>query len=1082
VTIKATDSLDELNPVSLNLVVNIGNVNESPTAVVYTPTPTIMTISELASTTTKTAVGTYTVTDDALGNNLVSLSGADQSLFTLSGGTVYLKAGAALNFETNPSLDFALTVKDAEYGSVPVTTATFKIVVDDVDPLFVATLPSVIEGNSKIGNVVNPLGDTVGTTYTLTGADATLFSISATGDLSFKSAPNFDAPLDKVGVTTKAGDNLYEVTVNAKDSGVGNTVTKAYVIAVTDTNDLAPAMPSSSTVTVKENTLAVGTFSAVDADTTGEPIVYSIIGADAALFSINSKTGSLAFLAPPDFETKADVDANNVYDVVVKASDGVNSSNQTVAVTVTNVNDNAPVFTSPATKTVNENATAIMTVVATDADNLAAVTYTLTGGADQAKFAITSAGVLTFVAGQDFETPGDAGANNIYDVLVTASDGLNKATQSIAVTVADANDIAPVFTSANAAKVVEGNTAVLTVVTTDTDTTGNVPNYTIFGGADAGFFNIDASTGVLEFKAAPDFDANADAGGNNVYDVIVKASDGVKSTTQAIAVTLTDINDTAPVITTLDKVTANENQVVAAALTSTDKDTVGGPTTFSITGGVDAALFTIVGGELQFITAPDFETKADVGNDGKYDVQVTATDGVNPTVKDVVVTVADVNEAPTGLSVTLLDPAVISELDDISAGLKIATVAITDDLLGTEVISVSGANAGLLEVKGNDIYIKAGTVLSPETFATFDFVVDVEDESLGSKISSVIQSITLTDVAPDLVGKLGNLNENVVLVGNVVDVGADKTNVAYTLTGLDDDALFTIDVNGNLSFKVAPDFEIPSDTTGDNTYVVTVTADDGLTSVNQTYTFDILDVLGVNKNGTAIAETLNGTVEADTLDGLAGNDIINGLGGNDIITGGTGADTMNGGTGNDTYYVDHISDRSVEALNAGIDTVNSKVTYTLGVNVENLNLTGAINQNGTGNILDNRLVGNSLVNILNGAAGNDTLTGGLGKDTLTGGTGNDTFDFNDILESKARPNHDVITDFSNGDLIDLSDISGVNSIGGISVASMANSVTWALVGANTIVSIDTNGIAGADMEIQLNGNKLAILDATDFIL
>ena len=38
---------------------------------------------------------------------------------------------------------------------------------------------------------------------------------------------------------------------------------------------------------------------------------------------------------------------------------------------------------------------------------------------------------------------------------------------------------------------------------------------------------------------APDFEAPADAGGNNVYDVIVQASDGTLTDTQAIAVAVT---------------------------------------------------------------------------------------------------------------------------------------------------------------------------------------------------------------------------------------------------------------------------------------------------------------------------------------------------------------------------------------------------------------------------------------------------------------------------------------------------------------------------------------------------------------
>lgn len=107
----------------------------------------------------------------------------------------------------------------------------------------------------------------------------------------------------------------------------------------------------------------------------------------------------------------------------------------------------SPVFTSPVAVSVIENATTVMTVTATDADG-DMLSYALTGGADQALFDIDStSGVLTFIAPPDFETPGDDGANNIYDIEVSVDDGNSgPVTQVIAVTVGNVNE-APVFTN-----------------------------------------------------------------------------------------------------------------------------------------------------------------------------------------------------------------------------------------------------------------------------------------------------------------------------------------------------------------------------------------------------------------------------------------------------------------------------------------------------------------------------------------------------------------------------------------------------------------------------------------------------------
>jgi len=90
--------------------------------------------------------------------------------------------------------------------------------------------------------------------------------------------------------------------------------------------------------------------------------------------------------------------------------------------------------------------------------------------------------------------------------------------------------------------VAENSTAVTIVTSSDVDATASA-TYAIAGGADAALFSINSKTGALRFKVAPDFEARGDVWANNVYDVIVRASDGSLSDTQAIAVTVTDVRD-----------------------------------------------------------------------------------------------------------------------------------------------------------------------------------------------------------------------------------------------------------------------------------------------------------------------------------------------------------------------------------------------------------------------------------------------------------------------------------------------------------------------------------------------------------
>jgi hypothetical protein len=130
---------------------------------------------------------------------------------------------------------------------------------------------------------------------------------------------------------------------------------------------------TTASVSIAENATAAATITAPELDA-GSTLTYSIVGgADSAKFTVDASTGALSFVSAPDYENPTDAGANNVYDVTVQVSSGTLTDTQAIAVTVNNVNDNAPVITSNgtgATASVNivENGTAITTVTATDAD------------------------------------------------------------------------------------------------------------------------------------------------------------------------------------------------------------------------------------------------------------------------------------------------------------------------------------------------------------------------------------------------------------------------------------------------------------------------------------------------------------------------------------------------------------------------------------------------------------------------------------------------------------------------------------------------------------------------------------------
>jgi hypothetical protein len=387
-----------------------------------------------------------------------------------------------------------------------------------------------ISGNAKQGMVLkasNTLGDLDGlgiVTYQWK-ANGTAIAAATTDTLTLTQA-HVGA---KITVTASYSDGF----------GANESKTSLSTKPVLQGN-VAPVINSPSTASFDENgTGPAYSIAATDQDA-GTVLSYSLTGKDAALFNINASTGLISFKSPPNFEAPADAGANNVYDVIVSASDGSLSATKGVAITVTNVNE-APVFSSAATATLAENATGtVYTAIATDADSGSKVSYSI-GGADAALFNFNATtGAVSFKAAPNFEAPADAGANNVYDLTITASDGTLSASKAVAIAVTNVNE-APVLSSASKVNYAEnGKGVVYTAIATDVDA-GTTLNYSI-GGTYVSLFNIDARTGAISFKASPDFEKPTDAGKNNVYDITVTASDGLlSSTTQSVAVTVTDV-------------------------------------------------------------------------------------------------------------------------------------------------------------------------------------------------------------------------------------------------------------------------------------------------------------------------------------------------------------------------------------------------------------------------------------------------------------------------------------------------------------------------------------------------------------
>ena len=284
---------------------------------------------------------------------------------------------------------------------------------------------------------------------------------------------------------------------------------------------------ASSALTVNENQTSVATLTA------DKTVSWSIFGGtDGGKFTINATTGVLTFRAAPDFEQPTDADANNTYIVTVQATDsGGYTAQQSVTVTVADLDDTPPVITAPSggAVTAAEGQTAVTGLTADEA-----VVWSVSGGADAALFAVDAAGVVTFLSAPDFAAPGDADGDNIYVVTIRAVDGAgNASTTTLTVTVTDvvAPDDTPPAIKGPSDRRISVPDAQMSVAILRAD---EQVTWSITGGADRAALVIDAVTGAVRFVRAPDHSAPTDANRDNTYVVRILATDASGNTSTII--------------------------------------------------------------------------------------------------------------------------------------------------------------------------------------------------------------------------------------------------------------------------------------------------------------------------------------------------------------------------------------------------------------------------------------------------------------------------------------------------------------------------------------------------------------------
>ncbi len=649
-------------------------------------------------------------------------------------------------------------------------------------------------------------------------------------------------------------------------------------------------MPRSS-FNAAENQAAVGTVQASDSDTDDSVTGYAIQGgADASKFSIAPATGVLTFASAPNFEAPADADTDNDYVVVVRATSGTGTrattADQTITVTVTDVAGEAPGV--PVAPTVSSASVTSVTATWTAPTNAGpAITdydYQYRVKSPQGSWTEVTTTTITALGATITELAEDTE----YEVQVRATNGEGTSGWSGSGSGSTDANASPSFTSSATFSAAENQTAVGTVQASDSDTGDSVTGYAIHGGADASKFSIVASTGVVTFASAPNFEAPADTDTDNGYVVVVRAMSGTgaRATTadQTITVTVTDMEGEAPGVpvaptvssASVTSVTATwtaptnaspsftssatfnaaENQAAVGTVQASDSDTDDSVTGYAIQGGADASMFSIVEatGVLTFASAPNFEAPADTDTDNGYVVVVRAMSGTGERVKTadqtITVTVTDMEGEAPGVPVApTVSSASVTSLNVSWTAPANAGPAITDYDYRHRVTSPQGS---WTEVTTTTITALSATITQLTEDTEYEVQVRATNDEGTSGWSGSGSGSTDANASPSFTSPARfNAAENQTAVGTVQASDSDTGDsvTGYAIQGGADASKFSIVAStGALTFASAPNFEAPADTDTDNGYVVVVRAMSGtgerVKTADQTITVTVTDMEG----------------------------------------------------------------------------------------------------------------------------------------------------------------------------------------------------------------------------------------------
>ena len=748
----------------------------------------------------RTPVATFTASDPERATITWSLTGDDAEDFTIVGGV--LRFDSTPDYETPADTGgnntYVVTVtasdgtnSDTEHVEIEVTN------VDEAGTVMLSTLQPQVE---------------VALTATLTDSDVvsgtpTWMWFRGSSVIVNATTATYEPVVGDIGSVLKAKATYRdgEDTDNDKNAE-GRSARSVRRVptggntdpAFPDQNPSTTSIETAQTRMVAENTPSGRNIgAAVVATDPGDVVTYSIDDTAEGTFDIDRANGQLKTQTPLNAEETAS------YSVTVTATDPFGASaTALVTITVTDVDEDPSITAGAETAHSFEETAAIAspldTYAATDPENLT-ISWDVSGP-DAGKFSITDAGALTFETQPDFESPGDANGDNVYEVTVVASDpGRNSDELEVRVKVTNVAELGTIEFSSLSPKVGVALTAEFD--DPDGDVTGLMWQWSVTGAT-----GTDATTnGDIEDADSDTYTPVAgDIGGTLVATVtyrdgsLAAGADAITLPSSATAAVVADTDNKAPVFPDQDNEMAGrqtDQERMIGENTAADMDigdpvvamdkataTDGTETDETLTytlGGADAASFSIdrASGQLKTKAKLDYETKR------SYTVTVTATDpgGLTATAT-VTIEVTGVDEAPEimrgGLAISGMRS--ITRAENNSASL--ATYTSTGPESASTMWSLSGADADDFTIAGGVLAFSSTPDFESPADADGDNVYELAVEATDETYTAVPWDVTVmvTNVEEDGVVTLSaDPQVGVELTASLADPDGDVSGMAW---------------------------------------------------------------------------------------------------------------------------------------------------------------------------------------------------------------------------------------------------------------------------------------------------------------